>query len=153
MATHSSVLPWRIPGTAEPGGLPSMGSHRVRHDKVTQQLRWLVISRALNRLLYIFRAFIRKKTVLETQCDCVKEMGLNWPRQDLDSVLAVFIIDCITLITLTVQSSSLLTQFSSVQFSRAVMSDSLPPHESQHTRPPCPSPTPGVHSDSRPSSL
>ena len=33
MATHSSVLAWRIPGTGEPGGLPSMGSHRVRHDK------------------------------------------------------------------------------------------------------------------------
>ena len=32
MATHSSVLAWRIPGTAEPGGLPSMGSHRVVHD-------------------------------------------------------------------------------------------------------------------------
>ena len=32
MATHSSVLSWRIPGTAEPGGLPSMGSHRVGHD-------------------------------------------------------------------------------------------------------------------------
>ena len=32
MATHSSVLAWRIPGKAEPGGLPSMGSHRVRHD-------------------------------------------------------------------------------------------------------------------------
>ena len=32
MATHSSVLAWRIPGTAEPGGLPSMGSHRVGHD-------------------------------------------------------------------------------------------------------------------------
>ena len=32
MATHSSVLAWRIPGTAGPGGLPSMGSHRVGHD-------------------------------------------------------------------------------------------------------------------------
>ena len=32
MATHSSVLAWRIPGTGEPGGLPSMGSRRVRHD-------------------------------------------------------------------------------------------------------------------------
>ena len=41
---------------------------------------------------------------------------------------------------------------SSVQFSRSVMSDSLWPHESQHTRPPCPSPTPGVHSNSCPSS-
>ena len=32
MATHSSVLAWRIPGTEEPSGLPSMGSHRVGHD-------------------------------------------------------------------------------------------------------------------------
>ena len=32
MATHASVLAWRIPGTGEPGGLPSMGSHRVGHD-------------------------------------------------------------------------------------------------------------------------
>ena len=32
VATHSSVLAWRIPGTVEPGGLPSMGSHRVGHD-------------------------------------------------------------------------------------------------------------------------
>ena len=32
MATHSSILAWRIPGMGEPGGLPSMGLHRVRHD-------------------------------------------------------------------------------------------------------------------------
>ena len=41
---------------------------------------------------------------------------------------------------------------SSVQFSRSVVSDSLRPHESQHARPPCPSPSPGVYSNSRPSS-
>ena len=35
MATHSSVLAWRIPGMAEPGGLLSMGSHRVGHDEAT----------------------------------------------------------------------------------------------------------------------
>ena len=40
----------------------------------------------------------------------------------------------------------------SERFSHSVVSDSLRPHESQHIRPPCPSPTPGVHSDSRPSS-
>ena len=45
-----------------------------------------------------------------------------------------------------------LFQFSSVHFSRSVVSNSLRPHESQHTRPPYPSPTPGVHSDSCPSS-
>ena len=44
------------------------------------------------------------------------------------------------------------TIFRSVQFSRSVVSDYLRPHESQHARPPCPSPTPGVHSDSCPSS-
>ena len=44
----------------------------------------------------------------------------------------------------------LLVRFSSVQFSRSVVSDSLRPHELQHARPPCPSPTARVHSDSRP---
>ena len=43
-------------------------------------------------------------------------------------------------------------QFSSVQFSRSVVSNSLRPHESQHARPPCPSPTLRAHSDSHPSS-
>ena len=43
MATHSSVLAWRIPGMAEPGGLPSMGSHRVR-----QRLKWLSSSSSSN---------------------------------------------------------------------------------------------------------
>ena len=44
------------------------------------------------------------------------------------------------------------SQIRSDQISHSVMSDSSRPHESQHARPPCPSPTPGVHSDSRPSS-
>ena len=44
------------------------------------------------------------------------------------------------------------TPKSNDQISRSVVSDSLRPHESQHARPPCPSPTPGVHADSRPSS-
>ena len=37
MATHSSILAWRIPWTEEPGGLQSMGSQRVRHDQVTSR--------------------------------------------------------------------------------------------------------------------
>ena len=48
--------------------------------------------------------------------------------------------------------SSTSVQFSSVQFSHSVMSNSLRPHELQHARPPCPSPTPGVYSNSCPSS-
>ena len=49
MVTHSSVLAWRIPGTGEPVGLPSMGSHRVRHDcrdlaaAAATQIRLIVI--------------------------------------------------------------------------------------------------------------
>ena len=47
MATHSSVLAWRIPGTGEPGGLPSMGSHRVGHDwsnlAAAAACEWLVL--------------------------------------------------------------------------------------------------------------
>ena len=42
MATHSSILAWRIPGTAEPGGLPSTGSHRVGHDwRTNTPKRWI----------------------------------------------------------------------------------------------------------------
>ena len=48
--------------------------------------------------------------------------------------------------------SKLIVQFSSVQFSRSVVSDSLRPHESQYARPPCPSPAPRVYSNSCPSS-
>ena len=49
MATHSSVLAWRIPGTGEPGGLPSLGSHRVGHD-------WskLILIYTMNTILLIF---------------------------------------------------------------------------------------------------
>ena len=56
-------------------------------------------------------------------------------------------LDCILL-----NSCHPTNKFSSVQFSHSVVSDSLRPHESQHARPPCPSPTPGVHSDPLPSS-
>ena len=52
----------------------------------------------------------------------------------------------------TSRAEYLKSRGSSVQFSRSVTSDSLRPHESQHARPPWPSPTPGVHSNSRPSS-
>ena len=43
MATHSSILVWRIPRTEEPGGLQSMGSQRVRHDLATKQQQGEVV--------------------------------------------------------------------------------------------------------------
>ena len=59
-------------------------------------------------------------------------------RSDLSNLLKSFV--------------SMFIRYQSVQFSRSVVSNSLRPRESQHARPPCPSPTPRVHSDSRPSS-
>ena len=53
MATHSSVLAWRIPGTGETGGLPSMGLHRVRHDwsdlAVAATILWNIVVRKIIR--------------------------------------------------------------------------------------------------------
>jgi len=64
MATHSSVLAWRIPETGEPGGLPSMGSHRVRHDwsylaaaAFIYKLLWFCVD-ILNSVTYTARCII-----------------------------------------------------------------------------------------------
>ena len=57
MATHSSVLAWRIPGMVGPGGLPSLGSHRVGHE-----LKWLSSSSSSSSsssAVYIFKSFLR----------------------------------------------------------------------------------------------
>ena len=53
MATHSSVLAWRIPGTGEPGGLPSMGSHRVGHDRSDLAAVILATFRVLSRHVWL----------------------------------------------------------------------------------------------------
>ena len=67
--------------------------------------------------------------------------GLLQINKHIHSVVCVRVCVCVCV---------LVAQFSSVQFSRSVMSDSLRPHELQHTKPPCPSPTPGVCSNSCP---
>ena len=69
--------------------------------------------------------------------------------QDLPKVLFK---RTLPLLSYSVVDGSLASQFSSVQFSCSIVSDSLWPHEPQHARPPCPSPTPGVHSNPCPSS-
>ena len=67
MATHSSVLAWRIPGTEKPGGLPSMGSHRVGHDgetthtsKVMLKILQAKLQQYVNRELPDVQAGFRK---------------------------------------------------------------------------------------------
>ena len=56
MATHSSVLAWRIPGTGKPGGLPSMGSHRVGHD--WRDLAAATASHHQSSVFYIFMSSV-----------------------------------------------------------------------------------------------
>ena len=56
MAAHSNVLAWRIPGTGEPGGLPSMGSHRVRHN--LSDLAIVERHNFSNEILYVFQIYI-----------------------------------------------------------------------------------------------
>ena len=100
MATHSSVLAWRIPGTGEPRGLPSMGSHRVGHHRSD-----LAVTASL---------YYEHKLVFHLPC-----------------MLLLLLLSCLPCI-------------SSVLFSSPIVSDSLRPHESQHSRPPYPSPIPGI---------
>ena len=54
MATHSSVLAWRIPGMGEPGGLPSMGSHRVGHDLSNLAATAAVLVMGKQALIYYY---------------------------------------------------------------------------------------------------
>ena len=74
MATHSSVLAWRIPGTGEPGGLPSMGSHRVGHNRSNLAAAAAATFKCLDQCLvymkYVFLFFlffmvIRKMAMME----------------------------------------------------------------------------------------
>ena len=119
------VLTWRTPWTEEPGGPQSLGSKGVRQDSAT------------SLSLFTFMHWRRKWQPIPVFLPG-KSQGQGslvgcrlWVRTELDP---------------TERLSS-----SSSSASCSVMSDSLQPHESQHARPPCPSPTPGVHSDSRPS--
>ena len=107
MATHSRIVAWRMPGTEEPGGLPSMGLHRVGHD-------WSNLAAAAESPWYLH----------------LLHLVLHSHHPILSLLLKI--------------------QFSSVQFSRSVMSNSLWPYRLQHARPPCPSSTPRVYSNSCP---
>ena len=69
MATHSSVLAWRIPGTGEPGGLPSMVSHRVGHDS--------------SDLAAAAAARKDKKAFLSVQCKKIEEDNRMGKTRDL----------------------------------------------------------------------
>jgi len=138
MATHSSILVWRIPWTEEPGGLQAMGLQRVRHDWVT------------NTRISVRTRKSSQDSLLLLWCNCPathSSLCVYWEsRYNFSSVSQT--IRCMCNI-----SRVDLHLLSPVQFSSVTQScPTLRPHELQHAKPPCPSPTPGVHPNPCPSS-
>ena len=80
MATHSSVLAWRIPGMGEPGGLQSMGSHRLGHEK------WLSSSSRVTSTLLMVSAIICMNNSLYIKSVCWTSLTGNWMPQHSPSL-------------------------------------------------------------------
>ena len=86
MATHSSVLAWRIPGNVEPGGLPSMGSHRVGHDwsdlpaaaAASVLITWIVVGKA-----GVISGFLFKGLKVGTTLVCLGRPAIYPPQTSL----------------------------------------------------------------------
>ena len=180
MASHSSVLAWRIPWTEEPGGLQSMGPHRVRHtwsDWVHTHIQaggFICSDKSTAKYeVYLMVSVPEKcKTLKEIKSagggreDAIKKKNDNYIITIVNCRSAGRIGSCLLrLLPFSLCGLSFLhinqdllpwqNQISTrnkVQFSHSVTSDSLQPHGLQHARPPCPSPTPGVYSNSCPSS-
>ena len=134
--TPLQYLAWKIQWMEEPGGLQSMGSLRVGHDWVTSL------------------SCLGKGNGNPLQCSCLEN-----PRDGGAWWAAVYgVTQSWTWLKRLSSSSSSYALFFFFfflgcfvfQFSHSVVPNSLQPHELQHTRPPCPSPTPGVHSNSCP---
>ena len=123
MATHSSVLAWRIPGTGEPDGLPSMGSHRVGHD-------WSdLAAAAVVFVTLVFKGTFSGMCVTQSCLTLYDLMAL--PGSSVHGILQARILEWDGVV---VQSHSRAWLFR--------------PHGLQHTRLPCPSPSPRVYSNS-----
>ena len=153
METHSSVLAWRIPGTEEPGGLPSMGSHRVGHD-------WSDLAAAAEMFLITHSNYLIDTDLFSSICllkrtlvVCIFQGICSFHWRFLNNgckIIKTFPYYSLDFYVIFSDNPFFYSFFSSVQFSHSVMSNSLWPHELQHARPPCPSPTPGVHPNSCP---
>ena len=180
MATHSSVLAWKILGTAEPGRLLSMGSHSTRLKWLSSSSSsiWVLCSIPID--LYIPLQYHIVSIIVPT--------WEKWSHSVMSNSLRPHVLKPVRLLCswnspgkntgvgihsllqgdlpnsgiklgllhrrqilyhLSHQGSPVAT---SVQFRRSVVSNSLQPHGLQHTRPPCPSPTPRARSNSCPSS-
>ena len=83
MATHSNILAWRIPGTGEPGGLPSMGSHRVGHD-------WSDLAAAANKTSSKKMPFQLWKNDIKTQSTGPRVYYTKWSKSDKNKYYIVY---------------------------------------------------------------
>ena len=142
MATHSCIHDWEIPWTEEPGGLQSMGSQRVGHELATKTTSSsLFLSWHLDEpTLYMKRKGTRTFPVMWMEIKpqyCGAPFLLLRLAKDLSSMWR----GC--------RETGKLV-YSSVQFTCSLVSNSLRPHEPQHARLLCPSPTPRVYSNSCP---
>ena len=98
MATHSSALAWRIPGTGEPGGLPSMGSHRVRHDWSDLAAAAVLNPAFKNLIVSHWRRVINSFTLHSTVCVYPLLFARNWSRSWKCTVGSV-LVDLVAAIT------------------------------------------------------
>jgi len=116
-----------------------MGSQRVGHD-------WSDLAWTFHYLTFLLTGILHTRAWWTYQSALWRWSNTFSPFHFLSCVLPK------ALLQLSSDNYALLSLLTSVQFSLSVVFNSLRPHESQHARPPCPSPTPGVHSDSCPSS-
>ena len=148
MTTHSSVLAWRIPGMGEPGGLPSMGSHKVRQD--WSDLAAVAAAKALPKLIFerIVSSWLKKKKKALVQIP-KNIIGTDSNVKSMWSLVNKTYFKFIGLINMNMSLE--LSTLNSVQLlSCSVLSYTLRPHGLQYARPPCPSATHGVYSNSCP---
>ena len=173
MATHSSILAWKIPWTEKPGRLHTVHGVTKKFD-MTQQLNnnkqllynvvqqsGLAISTHISNPscpslpptpIPPFQVITQHQVMCQTAAShqlSVLHMAVHILQSQSPNLYP-----CAhtSILYICISIPSLQIGFSSVQFSRSIMSDSLPPHESQQARPPCPSPTPRVQPNSCPSS-
>ena len=103
------------------------------------------------RVLYNLKGHTHKKNTFITSC-CSNSSPVKWVVTRFSEIICLYNVESWFHKNLWPLKSLVLTPFNSVQFSHSVVSDSLQSHELQHTRPPCPSPTPRVYSNPCPSS-
>ena len=155
MATHSSILAWKIPRTEEPDGLQSVGLQRVGQDwaTVTSLHEWINIW-SNHYITENMKSSIddRRKMPPTWTPNIILEVAMRTHTLKFPKYIATqgFFFLSFSVWVNHVRCAQIHVPegwgvlLCSVQFSRSVVSDSLWPRESQHTRPPCLSPTPGV---------